>query len=448
MSLKPHPLSQLLPMMSDAEYFSLRDSIDQHGQTDPVEIFEGKILDGRNRARAVEQLRTLGRNITLKTREFKGDYAAAVQLVYSRANHRNLSDSQKACAAANFLPHFEKLASSRHGGHNKNAPGGRATENAGNLFGVNRQYVYEARKLLESDAKLFQSVFDGSTTLSVARREIARRTKTKAHKEIIQRITPHTGEHDQWKIFTGDCIEMLAAMPAGKAKLVFADPPYNIGIDYGKGAKADQLSESEYLDWCEKWLSECNRILAKDGSLLVMIDGPHFPVIELMLRDGTNVIPAMHRRNVIIWHETFGTYQSGNFSNCWRPILYYTKSENFIWHGDQILIPSDRQTKYADARANAAGKVPSNVWDFPRLVDNAKERVPGFPTQIPQALVERIVLATTDPGDLVVDPFTGSGTTAAAAVTHHRKFAGAELSPRFAELARARVERAIAERKA
>lgn len=443
--LKPHPFSQIIPAMSDAEFALFKAGVVAAGRiNDPITLYKGMILDGRHRYRVHVETK-----IPVKFESFKGTDADALALVTTRSARRELNDTQKACAALESMPHFQKLATARLRGDKSQNIEGKSRDHVGQLFRVSGRYVSEAMTVRDADPDLFRQCFEGRTFLSVAKREIARRNKAKAHRAIVTRLTPREGEKDQWEVFTGDAIEAMEARPAGKVRLIFADPRYNIGIDYGRGAKADRLPEGKYLSWCEDWLAECARILTKDGSLFVMIDGAHLAPFEALLRGESGKVPAMHRRNVIIWHETFGNYESGNFTNCWRAILYFTKSEkNYVWHGDQILIPSDRQLKYADSRANPAGKVPSNVWDFPRVVDNAKERVPGVPTQIPQALVERIVLCASDPGDLVFDPFTGSGTTGAAAVTHHRKFAGSEINPKFAELARARIARAIAERKA
>lgn len=443
--LKPHPLAELLPMMSRAEYASLRESIRDNGQADPIELYQGKILDGRNRYRACREL-----GIAPKTRQFTGGDAAAVQLVYARANHRNLNDTQKACAALRFLPHFEKLAISRMKtrgcGTGSTGSNGKARDHAGELFGVSGRYLSDARAVLESDPKLFQACFEGREFLSRAKRIIARANKTRRLRVAVRSLPAASHEGSDWKVIAGDCIEALEAVPSGSARLVFADPPYNIGIDYGRGAKADRLDASRYYDWCESWLSQCQRICARDGSLFVMIPGNHLATFEVILQ-GASGCREFHRRNVIVWHETFGQYQSGNFTDCWRAILYYTASAvDFVWHGDAIRIPSDRQAKYGDCRADPAGKVPPNVWTFPRLVDNAAERVPGFPTQVPQALVERIVQAASDPGDLVVDPFTGSGTTGAAAVRCHRRFLGIEIEAPNVEAARARIALAAAER--
>ncbi len=308
-------------------------------------------------------------------------------------------------------------------------------DSLGEAFGVNPSYLFQAKKLRDVSPTLFKEVFEGTKKLAVAYREVQRRAKAKRIKKLAGSIV---AAGDDWKVIVGDCLVELPKLTRKSARLIFADPPYNIGVDYGRGKKADQLDPVAFNVWCDEWIEECRDLLTDDGALFLMINSAWADEIGVTLK---RAFGRSNRRNTIAWHETFGVYQPGNFSDCWRAIHYYVRDKiNYVWHGDQIMVPSDRQTKYADARANPSGKVPGNVWtEFPRLVDNAAERVPGFPTQIPQALVERIVLACSDPGDLVVDPFTGSGTTGRAAVKHGRRFIGIEQEESNAKLARASI---------
>lgn len=225
-------------------------------------------------------------------------------------------------------------------------------------------------------------------------------------------------------------------MAAGSARLVLTDPPCNCGVDYGRGAAADRREPAAYLVWCEEWLGQCARLLADDGTLLVMIDGTYSDQFGVTLRR-----LGLHRRNTIVWHETFGTYTPKNFTACARFIHYYTRhATRYVFHPEPVTVPSDRQTKYGDRRADPAGKVRGNVWSVPRLVDNAAERVPGFPTQPPLDLVEPLVLFASDPGDLVLDPFNGSGPTGAAAVRHGRRYVGIDESADAVAASRSRLQ--------
>ena len=142
------------------------------------------------------------------------------------------------------------------------------------------------------------------------------------------------------------------------------------------------------------------------------------------------------------WYETFGVCNSSgsNFSRTSRHLLYFSKSpRQFTWNLEAVTRPSDRQTKYGDSRANPGGKVMDDVWQVPRLVGTSTERMPDFPTQLPMDLIRPIVGACSNPGDLVVDPFNGSGTTGAVCVELGRRYLGIEKSATFADLARKRL---------
>ena len=446
MGLKPHKFAELLPMMSDGEYASLKADIAAKGKLiEPIILLDGKILDGRNRYRACEELK-----LKPATVNFKGSEADALDLVYSKANHRNLNDSQKACAAVNFLPHFERHATARmKAGGKAPVPEGQKGESrdlAGSLFGVSGRYVSEARLLFTNAPDLFADVFHGRTVITRAKREYLRRTKTKAIKAKARAAAKVVATGSEFEVVTGDCLAELPKRPAGSVRLAATDFPYNIGIDYGRGATADRLDPTAYVTWVGEVVDQLHRVLADDGSLFVMVAMRYADEVGMVLKQRFG--RGCHR-NTIVWHETFGSYNANNFTECWRPIFYFTKSDKYVWHGDAVVIPSDRQTKYADSRAVAAGKVPGNVWgEFPRLVDNAPERMPGFPTQVPQLLMERIVLAASEPGDLVLDPCNGTGTTGAAALKHRRRYLGIEQVDDNAAFSRARLAGVVADREA
>ena len=172
-------------------------------------------------------------------------------------------------------------------------------------------------------------------------------------------------------------------------------------------------------------------MLTDDGSLWVMISDEYADHFGFLLREA-----GLHRRSWIKWYETFGVNCTNNFNRCSRHIFYCVKNpRRFVFNVDAVSRPSDRQSKYADSRANPHGKLRDNVWCIPRLVENSRERLPDFPTQLPLALVRPIVLCASQPGDLVIDPFCGSGTTGVAAVAGNRRFIGLEKSSRFAGLA-------------
>lgn len=246
----------------------------------------------------------------------------------------------------------------------------------------------------------------------------------------------------EYRVFLlrGDVLDVLGTL-SEKARLIFADPPYNQGKDYGSGKKADRLSTDGYLNWCHSWMIACWRTLAYDGSLWVVISEDWADRFGVLLRS-----VGFHRRSWIIWYETFGVNCTRKFNRCARHIFHCVKDpKNFVFNTDAIRRPSDRQAKYHDKRANPDGKLWDNVWKIPRLTGNAKERVAGVPTQIPEALMRPIISCASNPGDLVLDPFVGSGTTCVVAAKLGRRSIGIDLNPDYLALAEKRIANALKE---
>jgi site-specific DNA-methyltransferase (adenine-specific) len=236
-------------------------------------------------------------------------------------------------------------------------------------------------------------------------------------------------------ILNGDCLQVLASLDRESVDLVVADPPYNIGIDYGQGRKADR--RGDYWMWCRKWIYLCDRVLKPNGSIWIISGQEHAAEIDLSLR-----LDNFSIRNRITWHETFGVYCRNKFGRTSRPIFYATKNaKTFTFNRDAVTVPSARQ-KYGDRRAAPGGKVMGDVWTISRVCGTFRERVRGVPTQLPEELVERIIAVSSNPGDAVLDPFAGSGTTVAVASRMGRKATGIELNPEYAEIARSRVQQA------
>jgi site-specific DNA-methyltransferase (adenine-specific) len=232
-------------------------------------------------------------------------------------------------------------------------------------------------------------------------------------------------------IIHGDCLKVMAGMPASSFDLVIADPPYNIGVDYGDGSKADR--RLDYPAWCRSWISQCWEVLNRTGSLWVISGQEHGADIDLAIRE-----VGFKIRNRITWHETFGVYCHGKFGRTSRPIFYAVKGSSFTFNADAVRVPSARQSKYGDKRANPAGKIMGDVWEIPRVCGTFKQRVKGVPTQLPETLVERIILVSSVAGDNVLDPFAGSGTTVAVSQRLKRIGIGIEKSEVFCGIARDR----------
>jgi len=237
-------------------------------------------------------------------------------------------------------------------------------------------------------------------------------------------------------IYCGDVLAILPTWPAGCVHLIFADPPYNIGYVYD--AYADNRPEQEYVAWCEAWMEACQRVLSPTGSFYIAIGDDYAAQVRLAGRK-----LGLHLRNWIIWHYTFGQNTQTKFARAHTHILYFTKDRELFTFNDRALrYPSARHTEYQDLRASPLGRLPDDVWDeFPRVCGTFKERDGYHGCQLPEALLMRIILASSNRGDVVLDPFLGSGTTAVAAKRLGRRYVGIDISPEYVRRAEMRLSR-------
>lgn len=203
------------------------------------------------------------------------------------------------------------------------------------------------------------------------------------------------------KFICGKFEEILQSK-IGQIDLIIADPPDNLGLKYIE--YNDNKSQINYKMDLENWLSKMKELTS--GPIFFTFNQKWTLEVEKIIE--SIKLPIIQR---IQWYFTFGQDQTkiGKYSLCYRPI--YWLGSDYI-NAEQIKIPSARQIKYKDKRASKNGKIPPNVWEFPRVCGTFKERRKYCPTQLPETLVERIIKGHCFPGGKVLDPFLGSGTTA------------------------------------
>jgi site-specific DNA-methyltransferase (adenine-specific) len=257
------------------------------------------------------------------------------------------------------------------------------------------------------------------------------------------------------QIHQGDCIEKLAEIEAGTVDLVFADPPFNIGYRYD--VYDDKQSHEDYLRFCRDWIGGVHRATHPRGSFWLAIGDEYAAELKLLSQE-----IGFHCRSWVIWYYTFGVNCVRGFSRSHTHLFHFVKDpERFTFNGDNpaVRVPSARQLVYADARANTKGRLPDNTWIlrpqdapamgfspshdtwyFSRVAGTFKEREGFHGCQMPEQLLGRIIRISSNPGDLVFDPFGGSGTTLVVAKKLGRRFMGVELSEDYAERIRQRLE--------
>ena len=217
-------------------------------------------------------------------------------------------------------------------------------------------------------------------------------------------------------------------MPDNSAALVIADPPYNLGKDYGNNI--DDKAWHNYEEFTREWLREAVRVLKPTGSIYVFMGVRFISRLFIMLEDDL----GLSFNGWITWHYTQGMGRKVGFSPRHEDILYFTKSSVFTFNLDDVRVPQ----KYYRKVNNMDGANPGDVWQFSHVHYCSAERQP-HPTQKPEALMERMISASSNEGDLVLDPFVGSGTTCRVAKILNRKWIGIDLNPEYVEISERRV---------
>lgn len=253
-----------------------------------------------------------------------------------------------------------------------------------------------------------------------------------------------------------DTLDVLKTIPDASAELVVSSPPYNLGKAY-----ETRQDFREYLAFQKQVIAECYRILKPEGNFCWQVGnfiekGEVFP-LDIYYYDFFKFDLEMKLRNRIIWHFGHGLHASKRFSGRYETILWFSKSEQYIFNLDPVRVPAKypgkrhfKGEKKGQLSGNPNGKNPSDVWellisdfdtclwDIPNVKSNHPEKTP-HPCQYPIELIERLVLAMTHEGGLVLDPFMGVGSSLLAALLHQRKAIGVDKEPEYVALAKTRI---------
>ena len=273
--------------------------------------------------------------------------------------------------------------------------------------------------------------------------------------EMLPQIEDHFNPNATIVLYQGDVNEFLPTIPDDSVSLIITSPPYNLGKDY-----EDRVSIAEYLETQAQTIAQLHRVLREDGSICWQVgnfiqDGEVYPLDILYYPIFKEL--GLFLRNRIIWHFEHGLHASRRFSGRYETILWFTKSDNYVFNLDAVRVPS----KYPGKRhykgpnkgkpsGNPQGKNPSDVWelltkeweeafwDIPNVKSNHPEKT-IHPCQYPVELVERCVLALTNEGDWVLDPYAGVGSALIAAIKHNRRAMGSEKEATYVDIARERI---------
>jgi len=241
------------------------------------------------------------------------------------------------------------------------------------------------------------------------------------------------------KIVQGDCLEIMGKMPDNSVDVTFADPPFNLKKKYN--SYYDKHDVGEYLSWCKKWLTEMVRITKPAGSIFV------HNVPKWLMYFGCYLNEIATFRHWIAW-DAMGSPLGKTLLPNHYGILYYVKSDEFKFYDIRMLHKRCRNCHYIlqdyggkKSQLHQFGPLVSDVWvDIHRI--RHKKRRDEHPCQLPIHLLERLLLMSSDEGDIVLDPFVGTGTTAIAAKKLGRKFIGIDIDPKYVEITNKKLEEA------
>jgi site-specific DNA-methyltransferase (adenine-specific) len=442
---EPHPIASIFPPMDWEELEALVADIRERGVLEPITLYEGKILDGRNRAEACRRL-----GITPPTCEFTGDVLEAVAYVWARNRlRRHLTSSQAAVAEARRLNMCEAYAAqiekAKAEAHERKRRGTKAEDLTNSLgkaglptdrherevdalrarmSGTNRAYIPVAERLVAEAPDLAEAVEQGKMSLPQAKAELKRRKKRAALEAQAAQAEPEPGERP-WQILHSDCLEVLPKFKDA-ARLIFAEPPCPLPGEDAAILEGVPSFEEEYLTWAEDRLGACIDALTPDGSLWLLVGDEWAVQYAALLEDLFLTI-----RSWIKWYAPCRDSSGRPFRRTSAHLFYCVADPTrYVFHEDEVR--------------KANGKPWDDVWGIdppiPRLTDDAAERLPDFPRQLPLALLDPIIRCASDPGDLVLDPFSGSATTGVAAIVHGRRYVGIEQHEPFVALSRLRLE--------
>ncbi|MCC7300804.1 MAG: site-specific DNA-methyltransferase [Verrucomicrobia bacterium] len=262
------------------------------------------------------------------------------------------------------------------------------------------------------------------------------------------RIAGEFALSEQAVVFHGDCLDLLEDIPDKSLQLIVTSPPYNIGKEYEKRTHLDV-----YLRQQAEVIAECARVLSPKGSICWQVgnyvdNGAIIPLDTVLYPIFAGL--GLRMRNRIIWHFEHGLHCARRFSGRYETIIWFTKSDDYIFNLDAVRVPQKypgkkyfKGPKTGQYSCNPLGKNPGDLWVIPNVKSNHVEKT-GHPCQFPVELIERLVLSMTEPGDWVLDPFLGTGTSIIAAVRHERRGAGAEIQSKYVALSRQRIEQEMA----
>lgn len=238
-------------------------------------------------------------------------------------------------------------------------------------------------------------------------------------------------------LYRADNLLILSQLKSESVDLIYLDPPFGTGKNYR--TYKDKLDSISLLQFLFVRLLELRRILKPTGSIYLHCDWRNSHYLRLLL---DFVFGKENFQNEIVWHYYFGACTEKRWARKHDIILFYSKSKIFIFNVDSVREPyHSKKGKKLYSRKQPLGRIPRDVWEISQLTNNSKERLGFYPTQKPLRLLEKIILASSNPKDIVLDPFCGSGTTLVAAKKLGRYYIGIDNSKEAIRISKQRLRR-------
>lgn len=244
-------------------------------------------------------------------------------------------------------------------------------------------------------------------------------------------------------LYNRDCLSALRELSGGQAQLVVTSPPYNIGKEYER-----VMAVEKYVAWCREWSTEVSRVLTAEGAFWLNLG-------YLSIPDRAKAVPIpyliwnevpLYLVQEVVWNYGAGVAGRHFFSPRNEKLLWYVKNpDKYTFNLDEVRDPNVKypnQRKHGRLKVNPLGKNPTDVWQLAKVTSGkgrASAERTAHPAQFPIAMIDRIVLACSNPGDVVLDPFMGSGTTAVVAMKRGRMVVGFEVNEKYCEMAAERI---------